>query len=107
MSDGSDPTTAEGPSETKPRKKKIPGVIAIDQERCKGCGFCVSFCPLGVLAMSAKFNAKGYHYPEVLDDSKCTGCGLCGMYCPDFAIHGARGQGVVGSESNETPSDAE
>ena len=75
---------------TKTRKKKIPGVVSINPERCKGCAYCVAFCPLGVLAMSRKFNSKGYHYPEVVNAEKCTGCGLCGMYCPDFAIHGAR-----------------
>lgn len=80
---------------TKSKKARIPGVISIDKERCKGCGFCVAFCPLGVLRMSAEFNAKGYHYPEVAHAEKCTGCGLCGMYCPDFAIHGARSSGIV------------
>ena len=66
------------------------GRVAINQERCKGCGYCVEFCPLGVLVMSARFNAKGYHYPEVAEEGKCGGCDLCGMYCPDFAICGTR-----------------
>jgi 2-oxoglutarate ferredoxin oxidoreductase subunit delta len=43
-----------------------------------------------VLVMSQKFNAKGYHYPEVADLDKCSGCDLCGMYCPDFAVTGKR-----------------
>lgn len=108
MNEGFDPATTTGSSEDKPRrKKKIPGVISISQERCKGCGFCVSFCPLGVLAMSTRFNAKGYHYPEVVDSTGCTGCGLCGMYCPDFAIYGQRASGVLGSESETTPSGTE
>jgi 2-oxoglutarate ferredoxin oxidoreductase subunit delta len=75
---------------TQPRKRKIRGVVTIDKDRCKGCGFCVEFCPLGVLALSARFNAKGYHYPEVVAAEKCSGCDLCGMYCPDFAISGLR-----------------
>ena len=74
----------------KPRKRKIRGAVTVDKDRCKGCGFCVEFCPLGVLALSARFNAKGYHYPEVVAAAKCTGCDLCGMYCPDFAISGLR-----------------
>ncbi|MCK4659508.1 MAG: 4Fe-4S dicluster domain-containing protein [Phycisphaerae bacterium] len=70
--------------------KKARGQVYILQERCKGCGYCVEFCPLGVLVMSSRFNAKGYHYPEVAHAEKCSGCDLCGMYCPDFSIHGAR-----------------
>ncbi|MCB2141410.1 4Fe-4S dicluster domain-containing protein, partial [bacterium] len=55
---------------------------------CKGCGYCVEFCPKGVLSLSEdRFNAKGYYYAEMRDASQCVGCGLCAMYCPDFAIY--------------------
>jgi 2-oxoglutarate ferredoxin oxidoreductase subunit delta len=64
------------------------GRVAIDVQRCKGCGFCVEFCPTKALALSESYNAKGYHPPLLVDESKCSGCDLCGMYCPDFAIHG-------------------
>jgi 2-oxoglutarate ferredoxin oxidoreductase subunit delta len=85
------PAIPSGKTKTvaKPRKK-APGTVTIDIQRCKGCGYCVEFCPLGVLAISAEFNAKGYHYPEVVARERCSGCDLCGMYCPDFAIYGAR-----------------
>jgi 2-oxoglutarate ferredoxin oxidoreductase subunit delta len=66
------------------------GFVTITVERCKGCGFCVEFCPTKVLALSSAFNAKGYHAPHVVNAEKCSGCDLCGMYCPDFAIFGAR-----------------
>ena len=89
MTTGSTVSTDEGQEVTKPGKK-ARGSVLIDIARCKGCGYCVEFCPLGVLAMSAKFNAKGYHYPEVIAAEKCSGCDLCGMYCPDFAIYGVR-----------------
>jgi 2-oxoglutarate ferredoxin oxidoreductase subunit delta len=62
------------------------GVVEIIEERCKGCGFCVEFCPQGVLIMSKRTNAKGYHPPELIDDSQCVNCGLCALLCPDFAI---------------------
>ncbi len=77
-------------SSQRKRKKKNRGVIYIDPERCKGCGYCVEFCPTHVLALSDGFNKKGYHPPEVVDIEACTGCDLCGMYCPDFAIYGVR-----------------
>ena len=66
------------------------GQVAITVERCKGCGFCIEFCPTHVLALSSAFNSKGYHPPHVVAADKCSGCDLCGMYCPDFAIFGAR-----------------
>ena len=66
------------------------GFVAITVERCKGCGFCVEFCPTHVLALSSAFNSTGYHPPHVVDADKCSGCDLCGMYCPDFAIFGGR-----------------
>jgi len=72
------------------RRKKPQGVVSIDTERCKGCCYCVEFCPVKCLILSSKYNAKGYHYPEKKPDVDCTGCDLCGMYCPDFAIHGQR-----------------
>ena len=66
------------------------GDVHIVRDWCKGCGFCVEFCPLDMLEMSPEFNAKGYHFPEIVDATKCTGCDLCGMFCPDFAIVGER-----------------
>ncbi len=67
---------------------KVPyGVIHIIEERCKGCGFCVEFCPRDLLAMSDRTNAKGYHPPEIKGDSYCVNCGLCALLCPDFAIY--------------------
>jgi len=72
-----------------PVKPKGPrGVVTIDAEMCKGCGFCIEFCPTGVLGFSDEFNSKGYHPPRAVKPEACTGCDLCGIYCPDFAIFG-------------------
>ncbi|MDY0000094.1 MAG: 4Fe-4S binding protein [Polyangia bacterium] len=69
---------------------KRHGITLINPERCKGCGFCVAFCPARNLKLSSGFNRKGYHFPLVMDQALCKGCDLCGMLCPDFAIHGVR-----------------
>lgn len=72
------------------KRPKRPGLTIINIERCKGCGFCVAFCPARNLRLSKRFNRKGYHFPVVVDQQACKGCDLCGTLCPDFAIHGAR-----------------
>lgn len=61
-------------------------LITVKEEFCKGCGYCIEYCPTEVYAQSKRMNKKGYLIPEVVDLEKCTECGLCDMYCPDFAI---------------------
>ncbi|MDH5266063.1 MAG: 4Fe-4S binding protein [Candidatus Bathyarchaeota archaeon] len=60
--------------------------IYINEEFCKGCGFCVHFCPTKVLVMSNKLCPKGNFVAVVKDPDKCTACRLCELVCPDFAI---------------------
>jgi len=62
------------------------GDVLIIEDRCKGCGFCVEYCPKDVLILSKRFNKKGYHPPEVVKTGECVNCNLCEMICPDFAI---------------------
>ena len=64
-----------------------PPKVVIDKERCKGCGYCVEFCPKEALRTSEELSPKGYTLVEVADESKCLGCGLCEVLCPEFAIH--------------------
>jgi len=69
------------------KKVKVPrGEVHLLIERCKGCGFCIEFCPKGVLTASDGFNLKGYHPPLVAKPERCVNCGLCQLICPEFAI---------------------
>ena len=60
--------------------------VIINEEACKGCVYCVEFCPVECLTMSDQFNARGFFYPLFGNEEKCTGCGACACLCPDFAI---------------------
>jgi len=62
------------------------GIIHIIKDRCKGCGFCVEYCPKDVLELSDEFNIKGYHPPFVKNEDDCVYCQLCETICPEFAI---------------------
>jgi len=67
---------------------KIPhGKIHIIKDRCKGCEFCIEFCPNDVLVLSDEFNPKGYHPPRVAETKCCIACRLCELICPEFAIY--------------------
>ena len=65
------------------------GKVNVIPERCKGCNFCVKFCPESTLALSDDMNTKGYHYAVVAagKEGTCVNCGFCAMVCPEFAIY--------------------
>jgi 2-oxoglutarate ferredoxin oxidoreductase subunit delta len=63
-----------------------PARISIYEQRCKGCGYCVEYCPRGVLKMGTELSARGYYLAVVDDDSKCLACGFCEIVCPEFAV---------------------
>ena len=69
------------------KRWRVPkGHIYVLEDVCKGCGFCIEFCPRKVLERAEHYNAKGYHPPEVADPEACVLCGFCELVCPDFAI---------------------
>ncbi len=66
--------------------KNVTGVVTINWNWCKGCGFCVGFCPTKALTLSTEYNAKGYHPPYAKSPEKCHYCMYCQMICPEFSI---------------------
>ena len=70
-----------------PQALKLRDVeIVVLEDRCKGCSFCIEFCPRDVLEQGTKLNVRGVHAPQVKDSALCVGCGVCEEICPDFAI---------------------
>lgn len=89
------------------------GRVYIIEDRCKGCGFCVEYCPKHVLVLSDRFNPKGYHPPEVVKAEECVNCNLCETICPEFAIFseamnekGAAENRAAQAEVNVAPGEA-
>jgi 2-oxoglutarate ferredoxin oxidoreductase subunit delta len=62
------------------------GTVYILEDRCKGCGYCIEFCPKKILEFSKEFNAKGYHFPTPSAVDDCVNCHYCEIICPEFAI---------------------
>ncbi|TNF54031.1 4Fe-4S dicluster domain-containing protein [bacterium] len=60
--------------------------IIVDREMCKGCGYCITACPHGLIDFDDNFNAMGYHPVTAVNGALCNGCGLCSVVCPDVAI---------------------
>jgi 2-oxoglutarate ferredoxin oxidoreductase subunit delta len=67
-------------------KGTVTGTIRIDQERCKGCSFCMEYCPNHAIVLSTKLNLKGYFVADFESTKGCTGCAVCALMCPEVAI---------------------
>lgn len=53
--------------------------LCIEPAWCKGCGYCVEFCPKKVLILK-------HEKVTIEDPDNCICCGLCELRCPDYAI---------------------
>lgn len=53
--------------------------ITVDEEKCTGCGLCVSVCPVRVFQIED-------HKSKVINRTNCEGCKACFIQCPKNAI---------------------
>lgn len=66
---------------------KFHGVVHFDEDRCKGCGLCITACPKDLLFLDrSRFNIKGYNPVAIHDEDQCTSCAFCALMCPDVVI---------------------
>jgi NAD-dependent dihydropyrimidine dehydrogenase PreA subunit len=72
-----------------PRDRYLRNVVslALDEERCTGCGVCETVCPHGVLVVEDR--------AEVVDRDACIECGACALNCPAEAISVKAGVGCA------------
>ena len=64
----------------------VKGFIRIDPERCKGCSWCMEYCPSHAIMLSNRLNLKGYFVADFEEEKGCTGCAVCAVMCPEVAI---------------------
>ncbi len=64
------------------------GRIVVDARVCKGCGYCINFCPKKVIHFGETRNSSGYgnRVAEQIEGADCVACKTCAIVCPDSAI---------------------
>ena len=67
--------------------------LALDQEKCVGCGMCLAVCPQEVLMMN---NGSA----EIQGLDRCMECGACARNCPTSAVTVKAGVGCAAAVIN-------
>jgi NAD-dependent dihydropyrimidine dehydrogenase PreA subunit len=67
--------------------------LALDEEKCTGCGMCIMVCPHAVLSLN-----NGHALIETRD--ACMECGACALNCPFEAITVQSGVGCAAAVIN-------
>lgn len=57
-----------------------PYIAEVIEEKCSGCGICVSVCPYNVIKINKEKKTAE------IDEGACMGCGICASACPSRAI---------------------
>jgi len=63
------------------------GKVTFFEDRCKGCGLCVSVCPKKIISLRTdRINVRGFNPAGVDNMDECIGCASCAIMCPDCVI---------------------
>ena len=60
--------------------------VEVNEALCKGCGYCIEFCPRKIFDRKGQLNARGVDAPVFARPGDCVGCGQCNLLCPDLAL---------------------
>ncbi len=68
----------------------LPNVVslALDEEKCAGCGMCITVCPHAVFEVHS---GKA----RIVDRDACMECGACALNCPAGALSVQSGVGCA------------
>jgi NAD-dependent dihydropyrimidine dehydrogenase PreA subunit len=72
---------------------KDVATLALDQEKCTGCGMCMQVCPHGVFRMNGG-------RVEIREKDACMECGACARNCPFAALSVQAGVGCAAAIIN-------
>lgn len=67
---------------------KNVATLALNKEKCTGCGICTTVCPHNVFSLN---EGKA----QIVDKDLCMECGACGKNCPFSAISVKKGVGCA------------
>jgi NAD-dependent dihydropyrimidine dehydrogenase PreA subunit len=67
--------------------------LALDGEKCTGCGMCLEVCPHEVFRMNGK-------RVQIRDRDACMECGACSANCPAGALSVKSGVGCAAAVIN-------
>jgi len=68
--------------------------LALDEEKCIGCGLCITVCPHAVFSMN------GGKRIQIDDRDACMECGACALNCPAEALTVDAGVGCAAAVIN-------
>ncbi len=67
-------------------KRRAKCRVKVNEAYCKGCGYCIEFCPRKVFDRKVELNSKGVNLPVFARPHDCMGCSQCRLLCTDLAI---------------------
>jgi len=79
---------------TRLRYLKDVATLALDEEKCIGCGVCMTVCPHAVFGMN------GDKRIQIEDRDACMECGACALNCPTEALTVNAGVGCAAAVIN-------
>ncbi len=68
------------------KTSEVRGRIVIEKDKCKGCEYCIIYCPKKCIEISRDINIRGVNYAVFSRPEACIACGICARVCPEVCI---------------------